>query len=75
MEDTKVLIKKIISFGVPIAALARRVDKDTSTLSKWIRGESKISPKLEKQLLFMIEEMNKEWQDIINGGESNGKIY
>lgn len=71
-KNIKQTIQQIVNFGVPIAVLARRIDKDTTTLGKWLRGESNISSKLEKQLSNLVNEMNAEWQNIINGDDIYG---
>ena len=72
MIDIKKKIQAIVNFGIPIAVIARRVDKNTTTLGKWLRGESNISTKLEKQLIELIYQLNMEWENIINGDDKYG---
>lgn len=69
MIDIKKKIQAIVNFGIPIAVIARRIDKNTTTLGKWLRGESNISTKLEKQLIELIYQLNMEWENIINGDD------
>ena len=60
----KNIIQKIIKFGIPINVIARRVNKDGSTIGKWIRGQTNISIELEQELYNLAIKMNKEWQNI-----------
>lgn len=65
MEKTiKSLIQGIVKFGIPINEIARRVNKDGSTIGKWLRGQSEISKDLETELEQLAKQMNKEWQEI-----------
>ena len=60
----KTIIQRIVDFGIPINLVARRVNKNRSTISKWLRGQTNISKELEKQLEELTIQMNKEWQEI-----------
>ena len=62
--EIKNIIQKIIKFGIPIHVIARRVNKDGSTIGKWIRGQTNISIELEQELYNLAIKMNKEWQNI-----------
>lgn len=62
--EIKNIIQKIIKFGIPINVIARRVNKDGSTIGKWIRGQTNISIELEQELYNLAIKMNKEWQNI-----------
>lgn len=64
--ELKEKIQKIISFGIPISVLAKKVGKDHSTISKWLHGQSQISIKLEQKLNTILEDMNREWQSFFN---------
>lgn len=63
-KETKSLIQGMVKIGIPINEIARRVNKDGSTIGKWIRGQSEISKELEIELKQLAEQMNKEWQEI-----------
>lgn len=39
--DTREILLKISEAGTPIAFLAKNINKDPSTISKWMRGSSK----------------------------------
>jgi len=63
-KEIKSLIQGMVKIGIPINEIARRVNKDGSTIGKWIRGQSEISKELEIELKQLAEQMNKEWQEI-----------
>ena len=65
-KPVKSLIQGIVDIGIPINEIARRVNKDGSTIGKWLRGQTEISKALETQLEHLAEQMNKEWQEIFN---------
>ena len=65
-KPVKSLIQGIVNIGIPINEIARRVNKDGSTIGKWLRGQTEISKALETQLEHLVEQMNKEWQEIFN---------
>lgn len=62
--EIKNIIQAMVKFGIPINLIARRVNKDGSTIGKWIRGQTNISNELEQKLYNLVIEMNKEWQNI-----------
>ena len=63
-KEIKSLIQGMVKIGIPINEIARRVNRDGSTIGKWIRGQSEISKELEIELEQLAEQMNKEWQEI-----------
>ena len=64
VKKMKIIIQKIVDFGIPINLIARKVNKDGSTIGKWLRGQTNISKELEEQLEKLVIQMNKEWQEI-----------
>lgn len=62
--NTKLVIQKLVNIGIPINVLARHVNKDGSTIGKWLRGQTNISTELEIELQKMAIQLNTEWQDI-----------
>lgn len=64
MKNIKEIIQGIINIGIPINVIARKVQKDGSTIGKWLRGQTNISKELEEQLEKLVIQMNKEWQEI-----------
>lgn len=47
-------IELLVNHGVKIAELARRVNCNQTTLGRWLRGETNLSSRLEKDLNNMI---------------------
>lgn len=50
--------------GYPIAALAKRIGKDPSTIQKWVRGRSRISAQTEEKVKQDILEAKQRWAEI-----------
>ena len=65
-------IQFLVAHGVKIVELANRVNCNQTTLGRWLRGETNISSRLEKDLnvaiIQFIEELEilKEWYYGIN---------
>lgn len=66
MKNIKEIIQGIINIGIPINVIARKVQKDGSTIGKWLRGQTNISDTLKCDLEQVATELNKEWQKIFN---------
>jgi len=47
-------IEYLVSHGVKVVELAKRVNCSQTTLGRWLRGETNISSRLEKDLNQMI---------------------
>lgn len=47
-------IEYLISHGVKVVELAKRVNCNQTTLGRWLRGETNISSRLERDLNNMI---------------------
>ena len=69
MEAKRMTIKEkieyLISHGVKIIELANRVNCSQTTLGRWLRGETKISSRLEKDLELMIQQFIAELENIL----------
>ena len=57
---TKEKIEFLVNHGVKITALAEKVGCNKTTLGRWLRGESNISIRLDKDLNLMIQEFIKD---------------
>ena len=57
---TKEKIELLVNHGVKITELSKRVNCNQTTLGRWLRGETNISPRLEKDLNEMIIQFVKE---------------
>lgn len=66
MKNIKEIIQGIINIGIPINVIARKVQKDGSTIGKWLRGQTNISDTLKCDLEQVATELNEEWQKIFN---------
>ena len=62
--EVKKIITRMIDFGIPISVVAKGVEKDHSTISKWLKGKTEISYRLEKELEDFIEQKKGEWNNI-----------
>lgn len=57
---TKEKIEYLVERGVKVIDLAKRVGCNQTTLGRWLRGETNISSRLEKDLNQMIQDFIKE---------------
>lgn len=62
MKDIRTMIQGLVDIGIPINVIARYVEKDGSTIGKWLRGQTNISTSLESDLYSLIEKLDKEWR-------------
>ncbi len=57
---TKEKIEYMVARGIKVIDLAKRVGCNQTTLGRWLRGETNISSRLEKDLNQMIQDFIKE---------------
>ena len=57
---TKEKIEYLVERGIKVVELAKRVGCNQTTLGRWLRGETNISSRLEKDLNQMIQDFIKE---------------
>lgn len=62
--DLREECQKAINAGIPIRYLARKIEYDNSTLSKWLRGERNISEKIQNKLTLILQELKEQWENI-----------
>ena len=62
--DLREECQKAIDAGIPIRFLARKIDYDNSTLSKWLRGERNISNRIQDKLIFALQDLKNQWNNI-----------
>lgn len=53
--------------GIPISFIARQMDVDPSTLSKWLRNEKGITHKNEDKVLSTLQSIIKTYNEILEG--------
>ena len=62
--NIKKIITRMVEFGLPISVIAKGVNKSHSTISKWLKNQTEISYRLEKELENFIEQKKQEWNNI-----------
>lgn len=62
MKDIRTMIQGLVDIGIPINVIARSVEKDGSTIGKWLRGQTNISTSLESDLYSLIKKLDKQWR-------------
>ena len=51
--------------GIPIAVIAKRINKDPSTIQKWLRGTSKyLSAETENDIILELRKIKEIWENI-----------
>lgn len=62
--DLREKCQKAIDTGISIRSLARKIDYDNSTLSKWLRGERNISDEVKDKLTLVLQDLKEQWNHI-----------
>lgn len=62
--DLKEECQKAVNTGIPIRFLARKIEYDNSTLSKWLRGQRNISDEVQNKLILVLQELKEQWENI-----------
>ena len=62
--DLREECQKAIDAGISIRFLARKIDYDNSTLSKWLRGEKNISDRIQNKLILALQDLKEQWNNI-----------
>ena len=57
-------IQFLVSHGIKVVELANRVNCNQTTLGRWLRGETNISTRLEKDLDTMIRQFITEIEQL-----------
>ncbi len=55
---------KVQALGYPIAAIAKRIKCDPSTLSKWLKGKLNISENLQALVYEDLRKLKEKWMQI-----------
>lgn len=61
---TKERLSFLINLGFTIASFARRVECDKTTLGRWLRGETNLSARLERDVKKEINQLLQELDSI-----------
>ena len=62
--NTKEKVEYLVERGVKVTTLADRVGCNKTTLGRWLRGESNISSRLDKDLNIMIQQFIEEIESL-----------
>ena len=58
-------LQSCVDNGIPISFVARKMQVDPSTLSKWLRNEKGITHKNEEKILSTLQEIIKVYNEIL----------
>lgn len=58
-------LQSCVDNGLPISYIARQMSVDSSTLSKWLRGEKGITHKNEDKVLTTLQKIIKKYNEIL----------
>lgn len=68
MDIRKELIKAV-ELGYPLAAIAKHIGKDPSTLHKWYKGTRNVSPEVERLVEKELLRLKGLWNEILKEEE------
>ena len=57
--------QKAINTGLPISVIAKKINKDPSTLNKWLHGKRNISLEIENAIYNALLEIKEQWKNIL----------
>lgn len=64
--DVRQELQKAIKLGVSISFIARKINKDPSTLNKWLHGTKNVSLEVEKAVQETLIELKEAWMNIMS---------
>lgn len=56
---TKILCQQIVDLGIPIAFIARKINRDATTINHWLKGHSNLAPNTEENLYQVLKEIRQ----------------
>lgn len=63
--ETRNALRAANESGIPIAVIAKRINKDPSTIQKWLRGTSKyLSAETENEIILELKRIKEIWKNI-----------
>lgn len=63
--DIRIEFEKAVNTGLPISYVAKKIDKDPSTLNKWLHGTRKVSSEIENAVEQVLLEIKEQWRNIL----------
>lgn len=64
--DVRQELQKAIKLGISISFIARKINKDPSTLNKWLHGTKNVSSEVEKAVQKTLIELKEAWMNIMS---------
>lgn len=64
--DVRQELQKAIKLGVSISFIARKINKDPSTLNKWLHGTKNVSSEVETAVQKTLIELKEAWMNIMS---------
>lgn len=58
-------LQKAINTGLPISVVAKKINKDPSTLNKWLHGTRNVSSEIENAVYEILLDLKKQWENIL----------
>lgn len=58
-------LQKAINTGLPISVVAKKINKDPSTLNKWLHGTRNVSAEIENAVYFVLLDIKHQWEVIL----------
>lgn len=62
--DIKKELQKVVELGTTISFIARKINKDPSTLNKWLHGTKNVSLEVEEAVRNTLLELKEEWMKL-----------
>lgn len=63
--DIRIEFEKAVNTGLPISYVAKKIDKDPSTLNKWLHGTRKVSKEIEEAVEQTLLDIKEQWRNIL----------
>ena len=63
--DIRKECQKAVDAGTTAAVIARKINKDPSTLNKWLRGTRNVSDEVKTDVARALLEIKSEWENIM----------
>lgn len=58
-------LQKAINTGLPISVVAKKINKDPSTLNKWLHGTRNVSSEIENAVYEILLDLKEQWENIL----------
>lgn len=62
--DIKIACQEALQLGISLRFLAQRINRDPTTLQKWMRGDRNISLEIQNELKLALRDLKEQWNKI-----------